>query len=726
MKIKIKVRTIIKLTILALFIFIVVIPFGTLQIANFLDSRGNDKAKVFYESYLAKTVKFQDAQALYNYANNLVGYPSRYTIMMQGSGGSGDRSTLEDLNKAKLALEEIIKKGQGDYFDLAYKKLMDISIITQNPKELEEWIDWGQNNDDSKIKYISDLYNSYYHFVNRDYEKANEILNIYEEEQISDYGYYFLKGYIALFQGDINKAKSYFDERNYVGANKYDDTLFGTASHQSRDFLLEDYMKDQIGEFKVRGHVTFNGKPMPFVEVYIQENFAGYRSSGEEFIGITDINGEFETIGFREGRYDIGIGLSNSMLYDKIFLSKDKRFIDIDKDLNYDFAFSSPIKVTDPRPGTLIKDDEFKVQWDVVEGVDYYDIQTIVFENHDENSGSSARFSILYNSSNRELLKDNEIVLNLNELRKSTGGFMWSGDEMIVQPSAILGTFIKGYKYPLVINAYDEDKNLIGSSLPINSYYDKMPSIEVEGELNEGEKLISNKEYEEAIEYYTDILENDPNNEEALIYLSKIYYIGYKKDMEDYNKALEYAIRYDEIKDDTSLINNAIGFMDHEAHRRHKEYVSDFFENVDDEKRDEHYYFDKGKFYLSTRDYEKARETLEKTSFVRTNLFFIDLYLGELDSALSRLEEGIDLYRMNKITLRESILGLYQDDNLSEDYRYLKELLDYILSHDDVYDEGLSFYNKIITKVKNKNIRAIFNEIKMYMNWDRYVEELVP
>ena len=81
---------------------------------------------------------------------------------------------------------------------------------------------------------------------------------------------------------------------------------------------------------------------------------------------------------------------------------------------------------------------------------------------------------------------------------------------------------------------------------------------------------------------------------------------------------------------------------------------------------------------------------------------------------------------MDKITLRDSIQGIYQDDALGEDYGYLKEILDYTLSHDNVYEEGLDVYNKILPNVKNQNIRAIFNEIKMYMNWDHHVEEIVP
>src|SRR5690606_21252755 len=118
--------------------------------------------------------------------------------------------------------------------------------------------------------------------------------------------------------------------------------------------------------------------------------------------------------------------------------------------------------------------------------------------NNDKNPGSSSRFSILANSTYGRL-KEEEIVLDLKKLRKVTGGgFMWSGEEMIVNPGAILGSFIKGYEYPLVINAYDKNKNLIGSSLPINSYYENMPSIKISGELSEGEKLISRSQYEKA------------------------------------------------------------------------------------------------------------------------------------------------------------------------------------------------------------------------------------
>lgn len=717
MKIKIRVKTILKLSLLALFIFIVLIPFGTLQIAKYLDRKNSDKAIVFYEGYLSKAIKFQDYEALYNYADNLIGYPYRYTIMMQGYGGSGDKTTLEDIDKAKAALEEIIKKGKGDYFVLAYMRLMDINISSQNPKELIDWINWGKDSEDSNIKYASDLYNSYYHFINRDYLKANEILDIYDGNEIADYKYYFLRGYIALFEGDFNNAKDYFEKGNQMGVNKFDETLFGTATHQNRLFWIEEYMKDQMGDYKVRGRVTFNGEPMPFVEVYIQDSNGGYRSSGEEFIGITDVNGEFETIGFREGRYDIGIGISDSILYDKVFLTNNDRFIDIDKNINYDFAFVSPIKVSSPTPGLVLEHDEFKVAWDEVEGVSYYDIQTIAFENNDKNSGSSMRFSIM-DSSIYGKFTDNEIVMDLNMLKKRTGSFMWSGEEMIVNPGAILGNLINGYEYPIVVNAYDEDHNLIGSSLSINSYYDNMPSIKLAGELSEGEKLISSKQYVKAINYYNGVLEKDPNNEEALIYLSKMYYVSYKRDMADYDKALEYAIRYYEIKDDRSLIFNVIEFMDHDAHRKHKDLIINFLDNIDVEIRGEDYYFNKAKFYLSIRDYVNAREAFGKSYFGNTNLLFIDLYLGDLDSALSRLEEGIDLYRMDKISIRDSIKGLIKDDNLSEDYGYFKEILDVILSQDVSDEEGISIYNKTIIKIENLNLKALLNEIRLYKNWD--------
>ena len=40
------------------------------------------------------------------------------------------------------------------------------------------------------------------------------------------------------------------------------------------------------------------------------------------FSAITDINGEYETIGLRSGRYDISLGINHVLLYDKVHLKQ--------------------------------------------------------------------------------------------------------------------------------------------------------------------------------------------------------------------------------------------------------------------------------------------------------------------------------------------------------------------------------------------------------------------
>jgi len=100
---------------------------------------------------------------------------------------------------------------------------------------------------------------------------------------------------------------------------------------------------------------------------------------------------------------------------------------------------------------------------------------------------------------------------------------------MLLGPDAVLGKFLPGIEYPIVVNAYDENNNLITSSLPLRTYYDQIPSITVDGGLTEGEDMILRKKYPEAIELYESILKENPDDMDALRYLAKIYGIGWKK-----------------------------------------------------------------------------------------------------------------------------------------------------------------------------------------------------
>ena len=725
MKIKIKVKNILKISLISLFIILILVPYATIEIAKYLDGKGSDKAEIFYESYLAKAIKPQNDEALYKYAVNLVGDTDKYTIMLRSSGGPGANATLEGMDKAKDALNKILSKysSENKYYSLAYSKIMDLNISLQQPDELLKWIEWGSENSNDEINYISDLYKAFYHYANREYDMASEVLKDYDiSDSVVDRRYYFIKGEIALFQGNYDSAKRNFELGNSFNTfnTPNSDSIFGSRSYVEREYWYKEYESTLKGDYIVKGKVTFNGEPMPFVEVYVQ-NDNGVRVGGNDHVAITDINGEYETIGLRLGRYQIGIGLSNSILYDKVYLMQNVNFLDLLGDMEFDYSFNSPLDIASPKQGTIIEDNKFTVEWESVEGADYYVVElSTIIRNEDDIASGTIR-SAIQDQTGEHRIKNTRAVFDIDKSKRSWGSLSFDGEEMVLEPYGVLGTFLPGVEHPIVVNAYDIDDNLVGSSLPINSFYESLSSVMVNGSLTEGEEFINNKKYVEAISYYENTLKENPSNEEALLYLSKIYMIGWKKSEQNFDKAIEYATRYNDIKDDNSLLFKVFGFMDHKTMRENKELVEKVLNQIPENKKDADFYMQLGRYNLSVNEFELAREAFDKIkNYMPIDNFYIDLYLEDFDIALERIKEPkLNLNRMSKLVLEESIEGLIADNINAEEYIGLKGLLEKILNGDLSNIEERELYNKLYYKISNSNIKAILNEIKLERYWDQ-------
>lgn len=726
MKIKIKVKNIILLAFIGLFIYLVLIPLSTLEIARYLDKKGSEKSKIFYESFISKSVIWNKSEALYEYGNCLVGFDGKFQLTMMGWGGGGS-STLEDMNKAINSYKKILEKEKKskkdiEYTVLAYEGIMNAYINLQSPEDLIYWIEWGKRSDNKEINYMSDLYLSFYHFANRDYHLAQELLDKYDESsKYIDYRYYYMKGELALWRGDIELAKKLFKgegDGQYLRWN-HKVPAFGSYSFGYRDFWIENYYEKIKGDLKLKGRVSFNGKPMPFVEVYLQKIGGGFRTGGGYLVGITDINGEYETIGFEPNRYEIGIGLNQALLYDKVYQKINKSYIDLDEEIEFDFSFVSPFKIINLEPNKVLNDDKFTLEWEEVDGAEYYQVDVTAFNNPLNKSEGNISFPIEDENYNIKL-KGNKAVFDMEILRQRSGGLFWSGDDMIVDRGGILSVFIPGNDYPLVVEAYDLNGNLINSSATQRTYYEDFPSITVQGELNEGEKLIYNMKYEEAIEYYTRILEVESNNKEALLYLSKIYMVGYKKDKSDYDKAMEYAIKYDNLNGDNSLKYEVIGSMDHKSKRKHKELIGQVFEDISKEykgDRAENFYYDLGKYYLSLGEYKLARESFKKiTSYRHIYIMYIDLYYGEIDKVLE-LIPSLHMYNMDKKQMEKALRGI--DNTKTEDYKTIQNIIEKILSEDIGEEEGKDISDDAKLKIKDPYVKILLDQIIQENNWNR-------
>lgn len=710
MKFKIKVKNIILLTLISLLIILIVVPFTTLEIAKYLDKKGSEKASIFYESYLSKAIKPSESEALYKYAINMIGDLEPYYIMSNFGGGTTSTTNMETMNKGISYLEDLLTNTNGSINKEVYKTLLDAYLATLNKDKFMEWISWG-NDKSLDIKYISHMYESYYHFTNEEYEKSNDILKNYEYKDV-DYMYYLMKAYLAEFTGDIESAKRYYKEN--IGWIQ-EGTVFGGPAYYDRKSFLEGYEDVLAGESKIRGRVTYNGKPMPFVQVYANESLNTFRTFSMNFVAITDINGEYETLGLRDGKYNFGIGINNSVLFNKVFKKKANQILELEGDLVYNFEFTDPIKIITPKNNELVVEDKFTVEWEGIEGSEYYIVElTKIIEN------GNFRHAIPEENGLTKIY-DVKATFDINYLRKFSSGTTHEGEDMIISPSSILSNFSPGSESLISVTAYDKGGNELGSSLAMKLFYEELASIRIPGELSEGEKIILNGDHERAILYYQNILEKDPHNLEALRYLIRYNIMGWKSDIRDFDKALIYSNDYLKATKDNFFVMKTLGYMDYPTLIKNEDIIKTILYDIPESKKDTDYYWIIAKLYSALGDFKNARSNYEKIEedFKDINILEIDLYLGDIDKAIERLKsEDFTTRMMNKRMVLGNLSKFDEKVLKSKDYQNLQLLLENVITRKMDNNEIEDLFFKIYPTITNSYIKGFLEEYKVENYWD--------
>jgi len=558
MKIRIKVKTLIMLVIAFALVFGVIIPglflYGVGEIED------NKKAAGLYEFYVnMPIVSFRDI-ALYKMAKSLVPYMDTYDIFMFGRGSSGDLITREDAEKAIECYERILNKYKNSlYYVDAYKNLLDIYVGMGNGDKVQELIDWGRNSSREEIVYTSHLYTAFNHMANRKYDEAMDIVEKCILEGIEDRRLYELKGIIYIFQEEYDLAEQAFEEiRDKYFIHENSRYLFGSIRKVYNSYWINSFIRRYAGDNTIKGRVTVNGKGIPYVQIYIhtKSQYGTYSPDNELYIAITDFNGGFETIGLKEGEYEIGIGVSQPLAYDLVYRERNERMLQVKGDTTYNFEFTEPMEIISPKGEFALKDSTFHLKWERIEGAEYYEVHAVSFDNPYDMSGSSIIYAIPDEKGEYEI-PDTEANIDIDVVNFYSSAVFYSGEdeERIINPGGILGTFYPGIRVPIIVKAYDAEGNILNSTLPLVSDYEDMTIVKVENrELSEGERLIANMEYEEAISYYEDILERDDKNTEALTYLSRLYAEGWRKGTESLDKAREYAERLYSITGDDKVL----------------------------------------------------------------------------------------------------------------------------------------------------------------------------
>lgn len=719
MKIKMKVKTMLWILVGLLFFVFIIVPFANNQIAYNLRYSKPEISEKLYKASLRYPINFMKDEVLYNLSEDIMGGFGRDNVFLKARVGikSIDYKTIISVTENYKKI--INKYPDSKYFVPSYKSLMDSYMFLGDSDNLERWIDWGKNKDD-EIRQMSIFYDGYNHFANKEYEKAEEILenavNLGNREL--DYMYYFVKGHIEFLKENFDQALKYYDKASDLGW-QHETHFFGSYAPDERKYWLENLQYNN-GKNKIKGRVVVENKGLPFVPVFLQYPNEGYGSRGGQFIGISDKDGYFETIGVKDGKYEIGVGVGSHILYDKVYLEKSQSTLNVSSDMEIDFKFTSPGKVLKPSPKEIVKEGKFVVEWEEVPYADYYNINTIVFSDVENSTGSGSFTIEQIRGENSK--PDTKIDLHIDKLNNDMGMMSWSEDDGPVNPEAILGYFYSGAERPIIVNAYDKDGNMLSSSMPSTSYYENVPSVKIEnGELTKGEKIILSKDYEGAIEYYKDILSEDENNEESLEYLARIHMIDWKRDKKDMSKAISYSKRLYDLTDDTKILERTLRSMYSEDYIKYSDEVEELLSLIPNENMTDELYSSRGEYYKSIGEFEKVREDflIAKFDHLYSDIIYIDLYFREEDIALDRLKkEKINFYRIDKRNLIKGIEGLSKVDKGSKEYKDFKEYLSSLLKREGDYEERKAEFNKIYKSIKDPSIRIILNEIRADNHWN--------
>lgn len=718
-KVKVKVKTLLLILIGILFIIFVIIPFAYIELANYLNNKYPLISDILYDNYIKYPGGTRKDEAFYKKSQELMANYNKYYIFLGGKLWNSliDYTTIQEvIENNKRIINEYPK---SKYLPCAYKAILDTYIYVGNNEELERWVDWGKEQDKKELRDISILYDGYNHFVNRKYNEAEKILKDFTlGNENLDYIYYYLKGHIAFAMEDFENASYYYEKASEVGW-QHKSNFFGSAVPDGRNYWLStlDLFK---GDYKIRGRVTVDGVGIPFVEVYIQHAHMGHSTSDNNFIAITDKNGYFESIGIKEGEYDIGIGIGSPLLFNKVYLDKNLHSITVDGDEEVSFEFTSPMKLISPKAGETVKDNKFIVEWEDVEGADYYTVYSVAFEDPKNMKGFSLTFG-LKDEKGEYKIRDKRAVFDLEILNgESTGRVFYPNGEGI-NPQAIIGYFHKGAEMPIIVSAYDKDGNKLNSSIPQAAYYDNVPSIIIDNrDLTVGEELILSREYEKAIAYYENLLEEDKDNIEALRYLSRMYMFNWDKNKRDIGKSIDYAIKLYEITGKTDLLTEIMVQAEADEQRQHKELIEKMISTVSEEDMDELLLDCIGAYYRYIGELAKARDIMAGNlgNTLVPEIIYIDIYLEEFDTALDRLkEEKVKLPKIDKGKLIEGIEIIKKLDKNKDEYMTFKAYLYRLISRELDYNESYNDFQTLYNNINNKGIKIILDEIRKNNRW---------
>ncbi|MGF7185205.1 tetratricopeptide (TPR) repeat protein [Desulfitispora alkaliphila] len=383
-----------------------------------------------------------------------------------------------------------------------------------------------------------------------------------------------LAGDLYAFMGDKENARAYYEKtlRSYEEIEKKDRELIDEGHpitksiHGERKEVIAKKMArltdEPLETGAVKGTITLSGEPLSDVQMMLQPltqpNVYPVSSSDAIWV-VTDSQGQFTFEHISPSWYALGFVLDIDRVGDVVLegghFPQSKFDVEAGETYNWDFNLVETMKVVSPVNDVVIKEDTIEFSWEQFPDAAYYKLELGMYLGN----GSSWRTIPEEHPSNRA-------TLSIEELQSIETGVSY--DEEGPTPESLFGYAIMPEgKYFWGVIAYDEEGNILSAS---RGYLKEQNTDFSFGntEMTEGDRLLLDRQYGEAIEAYGETLTEEPNNLHALRMLASMHRISISNDIADYpytdyNKAVQYFERLYELTGDTVYLDSISGLYYH-------------------------------------------------------------------------------------------------------------------------------------------------------------------